>query len=101
MTKPPWRVNLVDMGPRDRRQRRRRVAVVGGGIAAAKTHHDNKEAQQYEEETAAQQAAPPPAAGGLTPEVLEELKQLGELHDQNVLTDEEFQREKTRLLDSG
>ena len=102
MTKPPGSVNLVDMGPRDRRQRRRRVAVVGGTVAAAKTHHDNKEAQQQQEEAAAaQQAAPPPAAGGLTPEVMEELKQLGELHDQNVLTDEEFQREKARLLDSG
>ena len=86
------------MGPRDRRQRRRRVAVVGGGIAAAKTHHDTKEAQQQEEAAAAQPDAPPPAASGLTPEVMEELKQLGELHDQNVLTDEEFQREKARLL---
>ena len=101
MTKPPGSVNLVDMGPLQRRQRRRRVAVVGGGIAAAKAHHDNKEAQQQEEATAAQQAAPPPAAGGLTPEVMEELKQLGELHDQNVLTDEEFEREKARLLDSA
>ena len=86
------------MGPRDRRQRRRRVAVVGGGIAAAKAHHDNKEAQQQEEMAAAEQAAPAPAASGLTPEVIEELRQLGELHDQNVLTDEEFQREKARLL---
>ena len=97
------------MGPLARRQRRRRVAVVGGGIAAAKAHHDNKEAQQQEEVAAAQQAAPaepdqaapPPAAGGLTPEAIEELRQLGELHDQNVLTDEEFEREKARLLDSG
>ena len=99
------------MGPLARRQRRRRVAVVGGGIAAAKAHHDSKEAQQQEEEevAAAQQAAPAetgqgapaPAPDGLTPEVIEELKELGELHDQNVLTDEEFQREKARLLDSG
>jgi len=27
-----------------------------------------------------------------------QLKQLGELHEQNVLTDEEFGREKTKLL---
>ena len=97
------------MGPRDRRQRRRRVAVVGGGIAAAKAHHDTNEAQQREEAAAAQPATPaepgqgaaPPASGGLTPDVMEELKQLGELHEQDVLTDEEFQREKARLLDSG
>ena len=54
----------------------------------------------------AQQAAPaepgpPAAAGGLTPEVMEELKQLGALHEQNVLTDEEFEREKAKLLGTG
>ena len=92
------------MGPRDRRQRRRRAAVVGGAVVAAKKHHDAKEAQQQ------QAAAPPPApaepapavqpaaTGGLTPEAIEELKQLGELHEQNVLTDEEFEREKAKLL---
>ena len=29
---------------------------------------------------------------------MQQLKQLGELHEQNVLTDEEFEREKARLL---
>ena len=76
---------------------------------AAKKHHDAKEAQQQGDAAAAQQAAPaepaqaapPAAAGGLTHEAMEELKQLGELHEQGVLTDEEFQREKARLLGSG
>ena len=72
----------------------------------AKKHRDAKEAQQQEEAATAQQAAPgepgpPAAAGGLTPEVMEELKQLGELHEQNVLTDEEFEREKAKLLGTG
>ena len=90
---------------RNRRQRRRRAAVIGGAAIAAKKHHDAKEAQQ-EEAGASQQAQPgepgqaaePTAAGGLTPEVMEQLKQLGELHEQNVLSDEEFEREKTKLL---
>ncbi len=90
---------------RDRRQRRRRVAVVGGAAVAAKKHRDAKDAQQ-EGEAAAQQAAPaepdqadqPAATGGLTPEAMDELKQLGELHEQNVLSDEEFEREKAKLL---
>ena len=90
---------------RDRRQRRRRVAVVGGAAAAAKKHRDAKEAQQ-EEEATAQQAGPaeperarqPAPAGGLTPEAMNELKRLGELHEQNVLSDEEFEREKAKLL---
>ena len=75
---------------------------------AAKKHHDAKEAQQQEEAAAAQQPAPDPgqadwpaAAGGLTHEAMEQLKQLGELHEQNVLTDEEFEREKAKLLGHG
>ena len=51
--------------------------------------------------TAPVEPGPPAAAGGLTPEVMEELKQLGELHEQNVLTDEEFEREKAKLLGTG
>ena len=43
----------------------------------------------------------PRGTGGLTHEAMEELKQLGELHEQGVLTDEEFQREKAKLLGSG
>ena len=84
---------------RDRRQRRRRAAVVGGAAVAAKKHHDAKEAQQGEEAAASQPE--PAAAGGLTPEVMEQLKQLGELHEQNVLSDEEFEREKAKLLGSA
>jgi hypothetical protein len=100
-----WLTNERDatMG-RDRRQRRRRVAVVGGAAVAAKKHHDAKEAQREEEAAPSQQpqpdqgAAQPSAAGGLTPDAMEQLKQLGELHEQNVLSDEEFEREKAKLL---
>lgn len=92
----------VTMG-QDRRQRRRRIAAVGGAAVAAKKHRD---AQQQEAAAAAEPAAPAPpatavqpgAAGGLTPEAVEQLKQLGELHEQNVLSDEEFAREKAKLL---
>ncbi len=94
---------------RDRRQRRRRAAVVGGAAIAAKKHRDAKEEQRQEEAAAAQQAPPadrgqadrPAAAGGLTHEAMEQLKQLAELHEQNVLTDEEFEREKAKLLGHG
>ena len=37
----------------------------------------------------------------MTPEGMERLKQLGELHEQDVLTDEEFEREKAKLLGTG
>ena len=44
------------------------------------------------------EAAEPCPQAGSTPEVVEQLKQLGELHEQNVLSDEEFEREKAKLL---
>jgi len=45
-------------------------------------------------------AAPPaPAApGGFEPSTIEQLKQLGQLHEQGVLTDEEFAAQKAKLL---
>ena len=63
---------------------------------AAKKHHDAKQARQQEE--AAAGASEPAAIGGMSPEAMDQLKQLGELHDQGVLTDEEFEREKAKLL---
>jgi putative oligomerization/nucleic acid binding protein len=96
---------------RDRRQRRRRVAALGGAAVAAKKHHDAKqEAAQPEEPAATENVQPAdagndgptqaPAEGGMTPETLDELKQLGELHEQHVLTDEEFESQKAKLLGS-
>jgi hypothetical protein len=87
---------------RDRRQRRRRLAVLGGAAVAAKKHYDAKQAEQ-EQVAAPKPAGPPgvatePAVGGMTPQVLAELKQLGELHETGVLTDEEFAGQKAKLL---
>jgi hypothetical protein len=85
---------------RDRRQRRRRVAAIGGAAVAAKKHRDAK-AQQEQAAPADPSQDAPAAAGGLTSDVMNELKQLSELHDQNVLTDDEFEREKAKLLGSA
>ena len=94
---------------RRRRVRRRRMAVIGGAAAVAKRRHDANETQLEDEQPAADQSpsgAPDPpvepaAEGGLTDEAIEQLKELGELHEQNVLTDEEFDREKSKLLGSA
>jgi hypothetical protein len=47
-----------------------------------------------------QPAAPPaaPASAGLSPDALTELKQLAELHESGVLTDEEFAQQKDKIL---
>jgi hypothetical protein len=59
-----------------------------------------------EEASAEQASAEPtgqaeaPAAGGLSEDSITRLKELGELHDQNVLSDQEFEQEKAKLLGS-
>jgi hypothetical protein len=56
--------------------------------------------QQYaaQQAAAAAAAAPAPAAGGITPDVVEQLKQLADLKAQGILTDEEFAAQKAKLL---
>ena len=84
---------------RDRRQRRRRAAVVGGAAVAAKKHHDAKQAQTSELES--RQSASPAGgqpSGGMSDSAIQRLEQLGKLHDQGVLTDEEFAEQKAALL---
>ena len=87
---------------RDRRQRRRRIGALGGAAVAAKKHRDNKLAGEGEEsDPAAEPTDPAPAAsGGVTADTTERLKQLGQLHEQGVLTDEEFATEKAKVLGS-
>jgi hypothetical protein len=45
-----------------------------------------------------QQPPPPPAAGGISNEALEQLKQLGALKDQGILTEQEFGVQKAKIL---
>ena len=87
-------------GGRDRRQRRRRAAAVGGAAVAAKKHRDNKLAA--EEQGSLPQDEPtdpgPTSPVGITAGTTERLKELGQLHEQGVLTDEEFASEKAKIL---
>jgi hypothetical protein len=86
---------------RDKRQRRRRIAAVGAAGVAAKKHHDKKVAG--EEEAGPPETAPPasssPPSDGMSEDSIKRLKELGELHDQNILSDAEFESEKAKLLD--
>ena len=85
---------------RDRRQRRRRAAALGGAAVAAKKHRDNKlAAEQQDGAPEAEPTDPAPAAsGGVTADTTERLKELGQLHEQGVLTDEEFASQKAKVL---
>jgi len=57
--------------------------------------------QAYEQQAYAQPAPPPPpapAAPAATTDVVAELKQLAELKDQGILTEEEFAAQKAKIL---
>ena len=85
---------------RDRRQRRRRAAALGGAAYAAGKHRANQQQAEQQQPAAPQQAdsGEPAEPGGLSSEAIKKLQQLAELHEQNVLSDEEFEREKAKLL---
>ena len=79
-----------------------RAAMVGGvAYHAGKRHQENMAEDEMTEARlqqleAQQGAAPAPAAPAQVP--VEQLKQLAELREQGVLTDEEFEQQKRRLL---
>ena len=84
------------------------ASAVAGGVSRRQTRKYNE--QQTEDATAQQsaydqglvdaQAAPPPAAApeNHTDDMLGQLQQLGQLHEQGVLTDAEFEAQKAKIL---
>jgi Short C-terminal domain len=82
-----------------------RTAVVAGTATAVSNRVSRRQAQRWGAQDAGgygQQAYAEPAyeepAAAPAPDPIEQLKQLGELHSQGVLTDEEFAAQKARLL---
>jgi hypothetical protein len=82
-----------------------RTAVVAGTATAVSNRVSRRQAnrwaaqepqQQYYEEPPAYQQPPPAAAPAEDP--IEQLKQLGQLHAQGILTDEEFAAQKAKIL---
>jgi hypothetical protein len=86
-----------------------RTAVVAGTATAVSNRVSRRQANRWaqQEEVAPaymaaqpppqyyEQAPPPPAAG---PDPIEQLKELGQLHEQGILTDEEFAAQKAKIL---
>ncbi len=82
---------------RRRRPLLRAAAVGGGAYVMGKRRAESQE----------QAPGPPPDAGvppataqstGISPDALQRLQELAELHKQGVLTDEEFAEQKARIL---
>ncbi len=89
-----------------------RTAVIAGTATSVSNRvsrrqagrwQQQEQAQAYEQQQAAPQQAyqqPPPPQSSGTDEKLDQLKQLGELHEQGVLTDAEFEQQKAKILAS-
>ena len=91
-----------------------RTAVIAGTATAVSNgvsrrqygRWEQKAAQEQQQQAAQQQqyAQPAPAPAPAAPaadsmdEKIEQIKKLGELHDQGILTDEEFAAQKAKLL---
>ena len=82
-----------------------RTAVIAGTASAVGgrvQHRQNEKWAAQEQQQYAPQAAaappPPPAAPATDP--IEELQKLGKLHEQGILTDEEFAAEKAKILNA-
>jgi Short C-terminal domain len=78
-----------------------RTAVVAGTATAVSNRVSRRQAnrwsqQEYEQQQQYEAPPPPPSSGG--EDRIEQLKELAGLKEQGVLTDEEFAREKARIL---
>jgi len=76
-----------------------RTAVVAGTATSVSNRVSRRQANRWAEQDAAayQEQAPPPAAAA-APDPIEHLKELAKLHEQGVLTDEEFAAQKAKVL---
>jgi len=91
-----------------RRRPLRRAAVIGGVAAVA--HHAGKNAGEAEAAQAQQQQyapepqyapAPPPAPAAEGEDMVTQLENLKKLFDQGILTQEEFDAQKQKILASS
>jgi hypothetical protein len=77
-----------------------RTAVIAGTATAVSNRVSRRQAERWSQEDQQQyggyEEAPAPAAAA--PDPLEQLKQLGELKAQGVLTEAEFEAQKAKIL---
>jgi hypothetical protein len=83
-----------------------RTAVVAGTATAVSNRVSRRQAGRWAEQDQQQQAPayqqeyPPTPPSDATDNRISQLKQLGELKDQGVLSEAEFQQQKARILGS-
>ena len=85
-----------------------RTAVIAGTATSVSNRVSKRQGERWaaqEQQQYAQQAPPPQAAPAAAPaggesSTIEQLKELGELKAQGILTEEEFAAQKAKLLGS-
>lgn len=75
-----------------------RAAVVGGAAHHAGKVSGERNALREEQGQAYEAPPPAPSTGGLSPDAMQQLKELGQLQQSGVLTSEEFEQQKAKLL---
>ena len=80
-----------------------RTAAVAGTATAVSNRVSRRQAERWAEQDAGayQDEAPPPPpqpAAAAAPDPIEQLKELGKLREQGILTDEEFAAQKAKIL---
>jgi membrane protease subunit (stomatin/prohibitin family) len=78
-----------------------RTAVVAGTATAVSGRVSRRQQGRWasqEQQQAEQQQAPPQAAPAQEKDSMEQLRELGQLHESGVLTDEEFAAAKAKIL---
>jgi Short C-terminal domain len=77
-----------------------RVAVVSGTATAVSNRVSRRQANRWAQEPQQAQAyqEPPPQAPPPAADPIEQLTKLGQLRDSGVLTEEEFEAQKAKLL---
>jgi hypothetical protein len=80
-----------------------RTAVIAGTATSVSNRVSKRQGERWAQQEAQQQAAAPaPAPAAPAGEsVIDQLKQLGELKSQGILTEEEFAAQKAKLLGAG
>jgi hypothetical protein len=83
-----------------------RTAVVAGTATAVSNRVSRRQASRWSQQDAPQDApqqyeqAPPTAPGNGATDPIAQLKQLAELKDQGILTEQEFAAQKAKILGS-
>jgi len=79
-----------------------RTAVIAGTATTVSNRVSRRQGQRWAQQEEAQQAPPPAAPAPTAPaggqSTIDQLKELGELKAQGILTEEEFAAQKAKLL---